>query len=70
METAEGSVSRTAGATSWQEALGGKMDSQGNGPEGKSHLEGWINRQKNHVRLLVSPKALEILPILPNAFKT
>lgn len=46
------------------------MDSQGNSLEGKSYLEGWINRKKNHMRLLVSPKAIENLPILPNAFKT
>lgn len=46
------------------------MDGQGNSPEGKSDLEGRINRKKNHVRLLVSLKTIENLPIHPNAFKT
>lgn len=34
----------------------------------KSYLEGLINREKGHMRLLVSPEATEYLPILPNAF--
>lgn len=34
----------------------------------RSFLEGPINRNKDHVRLLVSPEATEDLRILPNAF--